>query len=188
MKTKLLIVFLFFGAVCFARQSPTGYDWFQAWVDKKILSRYELRPDVLKRLSRNSIKLVLLPKTEIHEMKNGNTYLKCYLINNTWQSISIQRSDATIQGFTTEIYKNGQWLTFQFDLGLITPRCGNSFWRQKLNSGKSLFIKFDHMEAGNQEVLFRLKYNFGKKVIYSNSIKVEIDEAAFMAVPRSPRI
>jgi hypothetical protein len=188
MKTISFYFFLQLSAVCSAQYATTGSDWTQAWVDKKILTKMELRQDVLKRLVKNSVTLVLLPKTEMRKMKNGNMFLKCFLVNNTPRSLEVARADATIQGFTTEIHKNGEWLTFQYDLGLITPSCGNSFWLQKLEPGKALSIECDHMETGELEVAFRLRYTAGNTVIYSNAIKVEIDEASYSAVPRRPRI
>jgi hypothetical protein len=170
----------------------TGFEWTQAWVSKKILSLAELRPEVKASLDANSIALVLLPKTEMHKAENGNTYLRCFLVNNTPRSIDVVRAESTITGFTTEftteILKNGKWLTFQYDLSLMMAQCGNSDWVQKLEPRKALSIECDHMETGSREVAFRIRYAAGERVIYSNAIRVHIDEASYNAAPRRLQI
>src|SRR5215218_8682014 len=100
----------------------------------------------------SQLTLVLMNRKDlITTPSNGNTYLRCYLINNTDTTAIIGRADATITGFSTEILKNNIWQHFQRP---IVPTCGNSYWTQKLESKKTLPIQLDHAENGPVKVPF----------------------------------
>ena len=151
-----------------------GYDWAQAWVDDKVLSESELPKSVIKKIKTPELTLVLMTKKNIITTpSNGNTYLRCYLINHTDTTAIIGRSDATITGFSTEILKDNIWQHFQHPIG---SGCGNSYWTQKLDSKKVLSVQIDHAENGPIKVPFRIKYNHNNEVIYSNVINVDIDQ------------
>ena len=110
---------------------------------------------------------------------NGNTYLRCYLVNNTDTTTTIERADATITGFSTEILKNKVWQHFQSDM---VSSCGNSSWIQKLEKGQCLSIQIDHAENGPVRIPFRIKYMRNDTVLYSNIITVNIDERNYNRV------
>lgn len=150
-----------------------GYTWTQAWVDKRILLKNELPKLVLEGLKKPGLTLTLRTKNELITTYVGNIYLQCFLINNTDTTVTIPRSDATIAGFHTEIYKNGVWVKFQKPL---EAGCGNSDWQQKLQSQQVLSIQLEHAENGPIEVPFRIRYHYFDRLIYSNIIKVTIDQ------------
>jgi hypothetical protein len=120
------------------------------------------------------LSLVLMSKKDlITTPSNGNSYLQCFLINNTDTIVSISRADATIVGFSTEILKDKVWQHFQKDL---VVSCGNSFWIQKLGEQEVLSIQLDHAESGNIKIPFRIKYTHNGTALYSNAIMVDIDQ------------
>jgi hypothetical protein len=152
----------------------SGYNWAQAWVDDNVLSEQELPQSVQAHVRRPALAVVLLPKKDLLTTQpNGNTYLRCYLINHADSTASIGRADATITGFTTEIRKDNTWQPFQRPIGVS---CGNSYWTQKLESKQVLAIQLDHSEDGSLKVPFRIKYKHYDTVIYSNVITVDIDQ------------
>ncbi len=154
-----------------------GYNWAQAWVDEIIISKVDLSKSVRQKIDKKKLTLILLTKKNLITTKsNGNTYLRCFLINDTDTVAIIGRSDATITGFSTEIFKDKVWQHFQQNIG---SGCGNSYWTQKLESQKALSIQLDHAENGPIKVPFRLKYNHNETLIYSNVITVDIDQKNF---------
>ena len=161
----------------------TGYDWAQAWVQNTILHKSNLPEIVQKQIKRKGVSLVLLTKKYlIITQFNGNTYLQCFLINNTDSIVSINRADATIVGFSTEILKDKVWQHFQRDIG---SSCGNSYWFQKLGDQQALSIQLDHAESGDIKIPFRIKYIYNGTVIYSNSIMVDIDQKNYDRVGKT---
>lgn len=171
---KIRSYLLLTGLILLTCSFKIGYTWAQAWVDDKVLSKKELSRIITKHVEQPNLTLVLLSKKHlIKTPSNGSTYLHCYLINNTDTSTLIERADATITKFSTEIYKNHTWQLFQTDIG---SSCGNSYWTQELEKGKALSIQLDHAENGPIRVLFRIKYEHNGTKIYSNTIKVDIDK------------
>jgi hypothetical protein len=173
MKTK----YLFIAITIFIISSSFKItrDWAQAWVDDKVSHKTELSWAVRKHTKPKTLALILLPKEDLAIKKNGNKYLKCYLINNTDSISLIKRSGNTID-FTSEIYKDKTWQHYQKGL---PAWCGNSFWTQKLDSQKMLSIRYDHPDSGSVNVSFRLKFLHDKKPIYSNEIIVNINQKSF---------
>ena len=169
-----IIILSFLGLLTLTFSNTIGYDWTQAWVGDKILSEAELPKSVLKKVKPSGLTLVLMTRKDlITTPSNGNTYLRCYLINQTDTTAIIGRSDATITGFSTEILKDGIWQPFQSSMG---SSCGNSYWAQKLDSRQVLSIQVDHAESGPIQVPFRIKYHHNGMAIYSNTISVDIDQ------------
>jgi hypothetical protein len=159
-----------------------NYEWAKAWVDKSILEISDLKIDIKKQIKEKSLTLILLPKNELITTAKGNTYLKGFLVNNTDTTSVISRLDAVLKGCSTEILKDGIWQTFQ---NLSLPGCGNSNWKQNLIPQGVLSIRYDHSESGPLKVLFRIKFNHDKKVIYSNEIMIDLDQENYDRVGRS---
>jgi hypothetical protein len=174
MKTKL--IFLVIAIFVLTTSFKTTYDWAQAWVEEKVLNKTELSWALRKDSKPKTLALILLTKKDLFVMKNGNKFLNCYLINNTDSTTLIRRADATINDFSSEIFKDNGWKEFQIAYPVT---CGNSYWTQELASQKMLSIHYDHNEKGNIQVPFRLKFLHNKKAIYSNEIIVDIDQENF---------
>lgn len=170
---KLLTTILVASVFVLCTAFVEGYTWTQAWVDKRILSKNELPKPVFDEVKKSELIVVLRSKKELIVSHIGNRFLRCYLINNSDTAVVVPRSDATIAGFFKEIYKNGAWVKFQKPLD---SNCGNSAWKQKLNSRQVLSIDLDHDEDGPIEVPFRIRYDYFGRTIYSNIIMVDIDE------------
>jgi hypothetical protein len=167
-------ILFFLGLLILTSSFKIGYDWAQAWVDDKVLLESELPKKIVKKIKSPDLTLVLMTKKDlITTPSNGNTYLRCYLINLTDTTATIGRSDATITGFSTEILKDNIWQHFQHPIG---SGCGNSYWTQKLERKQVLSIQVDHAENGPIKVPFRIKYTHNNIVIYSNVISVDIDQ------------
>ena len=182
---KLKNAILFIGLFLLTSSFKIGYDWAQAWVDDTIISKADLPKSVLRQIKQPALTLVLMTKKHlISTPLNGNTYLQCYLINNTDTTSIIERSDATITGFSTEILKDNIWQHFQHPIG---SGCGNSNWTQNLERKKTLSIKVDHAENGPIKVPFRIKYNHNHRVIYSNEITVDIDQKNYDRVGKQSK-
>lgn len=175
----LLVIFLFVLSTSFT----TGVDWVQAWVQNTILKRSNLPKTVQKQIKHKGLSLILLSKKGlIINPSNGNAFLQCFLINNTDSIVAINRADATIVGFSTEIMKDKVWQHFQKD---IVAGCGNSDWFQKLGVQEALSIQLDHSESGSIKIPFRIKYIHNDTIIYSNAILVDIDQKNYNRVGKS---
>lgn len=182
---KLKNDILFIGLFLLTSSFKIGYDWAQASVDNTVISKTDLPKSALRQIKQPALTLVLMTKKHlIITPSNGNTYLRCYLINNTDSTSIIERADATITGFSTEILKDKVWQHFQHP---ISSRCGNSYWKQNLAKNKILSIKIDHVENGPIKVPFRIKYNHNNRVIYSNEITVDIDQKNYDRVGKQSK-
>jgi hypothetical protein len=183
MKFKYSILLV--GLLALTSSFGIGYDWAQAWVNDIVISKVDLSKTVRKQITQKELTLIVLTKKDLTTTpSNGNTYLRCYLINNTDTTTLIGRSDATITGFSTEVFKDKVWQHFQRPMG---SGCGNSYWTQKLETQNVLSIQLDHAENGPIKIPFRVKFNHNDTIIYSNVITVDIDKKNFDRVGKSKK-
>ena len=154
----------------------------KGWVEK-IVTPDSLEAFAKKNAKTKQLSLSLLPIDKIATMENGEKYLKCYLINNSDTTSIISRADATISGLNSEVRINNKWVSFQTDRG---STCGNSYWKQKLIEGYSLYINFEWQYSKGVKVPFRLSFSHDGKLIRSNEIQVRIPKEAYSYVmPKS---
>lgn len=104
-------------------------------------------------------------------MPNGNRYIAAYLINNTKDSVSISRADATLSGIQTEIKLGNEWKLFQINMG---SSCGNSYYSMKLAPGNYLSLQIENRVVGNKKVKYRVIAYVGKKRIVSNDTDIYV--------------
>lgn len=180
-KFTVLLVFI----LTFTSSFSIGYVWVQAWVEDIDFSKTELPKSLRKQIAKKELTLILLSKKDlITTPLNGNTYLKCYLVNNTDSIALIGRADHTLRGFSTEVFKDQKWQHFQGEIG---PSCGNSYWTQNLSSNKVLSLQVDHSESGSIKIPFRARWKHNDLVIYSNEIMIDIDQKNFDRIGKSAR-
>jgi hypothetical protein len=153
----------------------------KGWVERVIgldsLDQTYIKHSLAKRLS-----LVLLPIKNQVITKNGNRYLKCYLVNNTDTTSSINRSGATISDLNSEVRVKNKWVSFQTDKAAT---CTRSFWIQKLNKKYSLDINFVWQFLGEVTLPLRLVYKHQGKLIYSNQIDVKVPDEVYHELQQS---
>jgi hypothetical protein len=101
-----------------------GYyeDGIQAWF------KYDdpidiLNVDYKETLDTTTVVLVV-PKDCQIERRNGDKYIKLYLINLTDSTLTLPRIDATIGRFSAQILIEDSWIEFQDTKG---ASCGNSY-------------------------------------------------------------
>jgi hypothetical protein len=166
---KAIAALLLFCAFLYHREDYINLE-AKGWVER-VINPDSLDQLAIKHSKAKHLTLVLLPIKNQVIKTNGNAYLKCYLINNTDTTSSINRSDATISELNSEICINNKWVTFQTDRG---STCGRSYWIQKVNTQYSLDINFEWRTPGEVKLPFRLVYSHQGKHIYSNSIQIKI--------------
>ncbi|PJE45998.1 MAG: hypothetical protein CUR34_11695 [Sediminibacterium sp.] len=117
--------------------------------------------------------------------KNGNKYILSYLINNSIDTISIDRCDATIYPAETQILVNSEWKTFQISMG---SSCGNSYFKSGLLPKSFYTLHIERPFEGDVPTKFRVKLKFGNKEYFSNvcSIKLTKEEIQKSNLPIKP--
>jgi hypothetical protein len=143
-----------------------------AWVEKDAenIEQKEIKTDkVLAKLPFKGVQLYI-PQNPNITMLNGNKYIKAFLINNTKDSLVLNRIDATI-GIKTEIKIDGEWKLFQVNSG---SSCGNSYFTKKLPPKNYLFLNVENRGEGSIQVPYRLIVYIDKKPVVSNETMVYV--------------
>jgi hypothetical protein len=167
LKKNILLISLFVVIAAFNIPNPI----VQALVKPRVKSNWMLPKKVKNALVAKELNLIILQK---------NNILTGFLVNNTDTITLINRSDATLYGITTEIFKDGRWQPYQQNL---TSWCGNSYWTQALEKRKALFLKFTwNNDKRSIDVPFRVEFNHTNKTIYSNAVLLAIPQADYNAV------
>ncbi len=173
----LFVVLLSYGINCMpAKAQQFVYKRYtSAWVTK--LGRdhdgqlsNKLLPSLVYDL-KAKISLVIPEREAFLKHKNGNAYIKLYLINPSSDTLAVDREDATVSGVSTEIYVDGVWKIFQSKIG---SSCGNSYWTMKLNPQHYLYLELEDKAEGPIKVLYRVRLKTTKYEVVSNPISTNI--------------
>lgn len=109
---------------------------------------------------------VLIPDSNDVIMRGKSVFILGYLINNSSDTLLIDRCDATIYPAETQIMVDGEWKTFQISIG---SSCGNSYFKAQLPPKSYYVLHINRPTAGNTQAQFRLKLKLGNKEYLSNS-------------------
>lgn len=109
-------------------------------------------------------------------MPNGNTYAKAYLLNNTTDSIEIERIDATLANVREYFFIKNKWIAFRTN---GTSTCGNSYFSNKLPPNRQLSLELtnDILTDGRKKIPYKISILIGAQQIESNVITVKLHNA-----------
>jgi hypothetical protein len=105
--------------------------------------------------------------------KNGNSYIKLYMINLKSDTASIPRIDATIDNFSDYIKIKGKWHQIRQN---HKSDCGNSYYNSGLEPDGlySLEVNSIHQNKGSKEVQYKVAFDYNGKRIESNEVKIRL--------------
>ncbi len=138
-------------------------------------------------LQKSSGLTVFIPDSNKIILNNQPVFILGYLINNSCDTLLIDRCDATIYPAETQIFVNEEWKLFQISMG---SSCGNSYFKAQLPPQSYYALHINRPNPGDTETEFRVKFKFGDKEFFSNSCKVflskeEIEKAGKSIRPMS---
>jgi len=98
-----------------------------------------------------------------------------YFVNNTNDTLLIDRRDEAINKTETQIFINNKWVTFQLNL---PSDCGLSYFETKLPPKSYYVLQIPDPTVTDEEIetKFRVKFAFDKKVFYTNAIIVKLTQ------------
>ncbi len=120
--------------------------------------------------------LKLLFNTEFQEvMPNGNKYAKVELINNTSDSVTIERIDATVANVQEYFFINRKWVSFRQN---HTSTCGNSYYRNTLAPYHKINLQLENNDLtdGENKVKYKISITLGGQLVISNVIVVKMHD------------
>ena len=180
---KFFIILILLPSVLFAQSKIDFGRYTQVWV---VNTSDKTQNDILNE--NNSIKVtnpfatsklnelsIYIPDNNNLTFENGNKYIVSYLINNSLDTILIDRCDATIYPAETQILVNSEWKTFQISMG---SSCGNSYFKASLFPKLYYTLHIERPIEGDITTKFRIKLKFDNKIYFSNvcSIKLTKEE------------
>lgn len=112
-----------------------------------------------------------IPGNNDVRFSNGNKYILAYLINNSSDTISIDRCDATIYPAETQILVNSEWKTFQISMG---SSCGNSYFKAGLLPKSYYSLHIQRPSEGDIPTNFRVRLKIGNKEYFSNACSIKL--------------
>jgi hypothetical protein len=118
---------------------------------------------------------VFIPDTARIIKPNGTAYILAYLLNNTKDTVKIDRADATIAEPETQIFVEGEWKRFQVSIG---SSCGNSYFSVPLPPKSYNILHIEQREVGNTATLYRVKIVIEGKTYFSNPATIYLTRAA----------
>lgn len=104
-------------------------------------------------------------------------YFIGYLINTTDSTFSATRQDGSLIIIQEAIDKDGKWKPIEY---WVFSGCGNSYFRPLvLKSGQYVIIPIKKY-SGNYKTKIRLKFRYGKDLIYSEPFEGSINLSLFI--------
>lgn len=99
-----------------------------------------------------------------------------YLVNMTDSSFSAKAQDGSLLIIQEALDENNKWQPIEF---WVPSGCGNSYFNPlRLDSGKCILVPIKKYN-GNYKTKFRLKFNFGKSIMYSDTFEGSLDKSQF---------
>jgi hypothetical protein len=112
---------------------------------------------------------VLIPDSNEVVVKGKPIFILGYLINNSSDTILIDRCDATIYPAETQVMVDCEWKTFQVSIG---STCGNSYFKSGLPPKSYYILHINRPTSGDIQTQFRLKLKLDGKEYVSNPCSV----------------
>ena len=114
---------------------------------------------------------VLIPDSNDVIIKGKSVFILGYLINNSSETLWIDRCDATVYPAETQIIVDCEWKTFQISMG---SSCGNSYFEAKLPPNSYYVLHINKPPEGNTQTQFRIKLKLGSKDYFSNPCPIRL--------------
>ena len=103
----------------------------------------------------------------------NETLLIGYFINNSNDTLLIDRCDGAILKAETQIFTGNKWVTFQLNL---PSDCGLSYFATKLPPKSYYILQIPDPSDGPIVTKFRVKFRYAKDVFYTNDIVVRLTQ------------
>lgn len=97
--------------------------------------------------------------------------LVAYLVNNSTDTITVNRIDEAIYKCETQVLVNQKWETFQLTL---PSDCGNSYYDSKLPPRTYYVLQIPDPTDGNIDTKFRVKFISKKIELFTNAITIKL--------------
>ena len=174
---KCLVLLLLIPTFSFSQAKVDFARYTSVWVADKNPDPKGWIPDEIHSIDKNSpLSLqksndltVFIPDSNRVILNNQSVYILGYLINNSCDTLLIDRCDATIYRSETQIFVNGEWKLFQISMG---SSCGNSYFKTQLPPQCYYVLHINRPKPGDIETKFRVRFKFGDKEFFSNSCNV----------------
>ena len=174
---KYLLLLLLLPTFSFSQDRIDFARYTSVWVADKNPDPKSWIPDEIHSIDNNlplsirkSVGLtVFIPDSNKVILNNQPVFILGYLINNSCDTLLIDRCDATIYPAESQIFVNGEWKLFQISMG---SSCGNSYFKAQLPPQSYYALHINRPKPGDLETEFRIRFKFGDKEYFSNSCKV----------------
>ena len=181
---KVLVISILFPTLTFAQDRFDFSRYTSIWVADKNPDPKSWTSDEIYSIERespfnecNKMGLtVLIPDSNDVIMRGKSVFILGYLINNSSDTLLIDRCDATIYPAETQIMVDGEWKTFQISIG---SSCGNSYFKAQLPPKSYYVLHINRPTVGNIQTQFRLKLKLGGKEYLSNSCPIMLTGEEF---------
>ncbi len=129
---------------------------------------------LLKQIRLEDLTAFIADSTTQSKYYNANLLIG-YFVNNSYDTLLIDRCDDAILKSETQIFIKNKWVTFQLNL---PSDCGLSYFTTKLppKSYYVLQIPDPTTSDGGIETKFRVKFTFDNKMFYTNSVIVKLSQ------------
>jgi hypothetical protein len=165
--SKYLFLICFLTSTAFAQDAYFYERYTKAWVKngEEFDKQYPIGKNRSFKFPKGEKLMLYIPSKADLVEKNGEKYIKFYLINNTDQPIKLLRADATIASISTEIKVGDTWKIFQINEG---SSCGNSYWTMDFFPKHYLSLELENRSSGDIKIQCRVKIKVGDSIITSN--------------------
>jgi hypothetical protein len=111
--------------------------------------------------------------------KYSKSHFIAYLVNMTDSSFYSKTQDGSLLIIQEALDENNKWQPIEY---WIPSGCGNSYFNPlSLEAGKCVLVPIKKY-TGNYKTQFRLKFNIGKSIIYSDTFEASLDKTQFKKV------
>jgi hypothetical protein len=108
--------------------------------------------------------------------KYSKSHFIAYLVNMTDSSVYIKTQDGSLLIIQEALDENNNWQPIEY---WIPSGCGNSYFNPlSLEAGKCVLVPIKRYD-GNYKTKFRLKFNTGKRIIYSDIFEGTLNKSQF---------
>ncbi len=107
---------------------------------------------------------------------NPKDYFVSHLVNNTDSTFKAKRQDGSLIMIQEALDEDSTWKPIEY---WVHSGCGNSYFSPlKLEPGECIMVPIKKY-SGSFKTQIRLKFKYGKSVIYTNSFEAKISKAQF---------
>ncbi len=155
-------------------------------IPNRLSSAWHKKTSKISNPKTNGLK-IRFRKQNLKVTKNGNIYRKMVLENNTNDTLSIQRIDATIGGLQEYFLIEGKWIKNRQN---EASPCRNSYYTQHLKPFNQIDFELSNggLINGEIEINYKIELTVGNKKIQSNTIKVKLYKNQYERLKSKKRI